>query len=87
MRIRCELFGCLYDSYCGCVRCGAGLYEYEFLQEPCWALKPFYDAKFWLSTHKWWLAHKCAGEKCWQWMFFTHDHCCSEKCYSSWVPF
>lgn len=87
MRIRCKLFGCLYDSYCGCVRCGAGLYEYEFLQEPCWILKPLADLKWWLSVNKWKILHKCQGEDCLHWLAFTDKNCCSEKCYETWIPF
>jgi hypothetical protein len=82
-RIRCILFGCwCHRDYPGCGRCGAALYDADFIQ----------IAKLdWLIRLWWWLRKlriikPCAvcGKRIW---FAGTKACCSEKCWNDWLPF
>lgn len=88
MRLKCWFSGCTQcpDTLQCCLRCGVGIYDYEFYQLPCFLVRPFKQAAWWFSQNKFWITHKCNAE-CGKRMFFSGDNCCSQKCYDNWIPF
>lgn len=83
MKLRCKVFGCLYDDHCSCARCGEDLYSGLFIQIG-W-IDPVYTIIRKWKQNRWKRRHPC--EVCKQVMFFTDDHCCSKDCYDEWIPF
>lgn len=90
MRLRCHLFGCSYsDHFPGCERCGAGIYDAEFIG--------FDQSRFYRPRLFWrWLRRpfrrivpRCdqCSRRLWPWRrWWTRDFC-SEACQSKWIPF
>lgn len=85
-RLLCKLWGC----YCSdthdfsCPRCGAALYDADFVQigrlEWVYRVRDFFRGKYAFITRR------C--DVCRKRMWFTrHNPCCSEKCYDQWLPF
>ena len=82
-RIWCRLWGCEVERdfpYCAC--CGADIYN-DFAQR---------GYLWWVRESWWWLkalparvTRRC--DVCGRRMWFTDDPCCSEQCFSEWVPF
>jgi hypothetical protein len=85
-RLLCKLWGCwVHNDYPACGRCGSALYDADFVQigRLNWvyrvrdALRGIYMS---LATHHCEVCHR----RIW---FTRHSPCCSDKCYSQWVPF
>ena len=86
MRLRCKIFGCQLEEYGpACGRCGAWLYNWEFVDRDMALLSPWYNFIWWLRGNRDWFYHRCAV--CKEPMFFTKNECCSEECYDDWIPF
>ena len=84
-RILCQMWGCCCSNeYPGCVRCGAALYDADFIQigHLDWLVRLRSSIVEGLS----YLNRKCAvcGKRMW---FKGQSSCCSEKCESEWYPF
>lgn len=83
-RLRCRLWGCRLDEqfpFCEC--CHADLYDADFVQ--CgyfWRLQVGWA---WLKALPSGLARRC--DVCGKRMWFTKEPCCSEQCFSEWIPF
>lgn len=86
MNILCKIFGCELEEYGpACHRCGTWLYNYGFIaREMAW-LYPWYRLTWWLRCNRDWFYRRCAV--CKKRMCFTKNECCSEECYSDWIPF
>ena len=84
-RLLCHLWGCwCSNEYPGCVRCGAALYDSDFVQ---------IGHLHWISNMRslWTEAVRCTAGRCdvchkrmW---FKGHNPCCSEECQEQWYPF
>lgn len=86
MRIRCTLFGCSdHHVYPACERCGEGIYD-DFIQRG-W-LTPAIDWFASSTRRAWWFICGRRCEICKRWYWRGRDECCcSEECYSKWIPF
>jgi hypothetical protein len=91
-RLWCRLFGCLpHDQAPACERCGAGVYDPEFVEYGQTTLAP---VRNWWADVRWWLArrflcHRCTscGKRLWPWSPRVHGDHCSEACFDNWIPF
>jgi hypothetical protein len=80
----CLALGCGLAEYGPCCpRCGAELYYSDFVQVGY--LNPFQRALDRIRALPGRVSRPC--DTCRKRMWFTRDACCSEKCYSEWVPF
>jgi hypothetical protein len=80
----CGWFGCVLDEHGSCCdRCGAWLYESDFVQYGSleWIFAPWW----WWRRSKAFVRHSC-GE-CGKPIWFSDEPCCSEECAEKWVPF
>ena len=84
MRVRCVLFGCWYDQNSSCPKCGAALYDADFIQvgRMDWVHK----VRGKLSQIRAFVNRKCnvCGKRYW---FTANEPCCSEECYEDYIPF
>ena len=89
MRILCKIFGCQSSDpyYPGCDRCGTDIYHWDFVQDRAAWLWPWYSFKWWVRCNQKFFIHRCGNEDCRKLVFFTKNQCCSEECYSNWIPF
>jgi len=84
-RLLCHLWGCCCaNEYPGCVRCGAALYDADFIQigRLNWLIVlRYFIIGLWSDVMR-----RCevCGKRVW---FTRHSPCCSEKCFSKWYPF
>lgn len=83
MRLICHIRGCdLHNDYHGCSRCGAPLYDVDFVQtgwiEPLESA--YYRLKHWLRIKK---CDVCGKRMPWR----STTPCCSTKCMDQWLPF
>jgi hypothetical protein len=84
MRIRCELWGCWCDENCACPRCGAALYDADFVQ--IGKLQWVRDVRSFLHGAYKFTNRHC--DVCRRRIWFTRNApCCSRKCYDQWIPF
>jgi len=85
IRLGCRFSGCCLDEHVlACYRCGAALYEHEFLQAG-WAT-PL--TSLWARTVprlRFYLRHRCS--ECRNVMYLSGEYCCSKKCWDTWAPF
>lgn len=83
-RIRCYLWGCWCDENSACPKCGAALYDADFIQigRLDWMRSiRRYLGGVWLFCNR-----RCPV--CNKGMRFTwHGPCCSEKCAEDYLPF
>lgn len=86
-RLWCLIDGCQCShDLPGCVRCGAALYEDAFVRR---GLRVMYWLRRWKSD----AVAFIKGNKCdvcgrrFRPRDRIHTACCSDKCYSEWIPF
>jgi hypothetical protein len=84
-RIACHLWGCwCSNEYPGCLRCGAALYDADFIQigRMDWLVR----LRYFIGDVFACINRKCSvcGKRMW---FKGDSSCCSEKCESEWYPF
>ena len=84
MRIRCVLFGCWCDQNSSCPKCGAALYDADFIQV---------GRMDWVHRVRGFLLHliphlyrRCevCDKRFWS---GRHGPCCSKECADEWLPF
>jgi hypothetical protein len=82
MRLHCWLFGC-EEIQGGCVRCGAEIYDFDFVQYGGWNELVFQIKRIVRPL----FGRRCdvCGKRFWR--HASKDYCCSPKCYEGWVPF
>jgi len=86
----CELFGCEENGYTPeCARCGAWYYQgFIFPEEAIWP--PIRDAARafirWMRRLVWKYQH-CDHCGTRFWAKRSDEACCSDACYSDWIPF
>lgn len=83
---RCRCFGCQYDDISVCVHCGTAIYDWP----------PHEDGWFWplwwrVCRPFRWLGGLIIGKRCQQckrrfWRGYD-GYCCSDECFSKWIPF
>lgn len=85
---KCLLFGCQQDEnhWC-CCRCGADPYDSDFVEAG--SLHGLVGFWRWLRSRprviRRRIQHRC--DVCRKRMWLSSEHCCSDKCYSQWIPF
>lgn len=84
MRIHCYLFGCWCDPNSACPKCGAALYDCEFIQVG--KLDWVHSVRRLFAGIRCFVSRRCdvCGRKYW---FTRSGPCCSQKCYDQWIPF
>jgi hypothetical protein len=84
LRIRCLLWGCWCDEHSACPKCGSALYDADFIQigKLGWMSRVrdlFKGIYCFTNRHC-----EVCGKRMW---FTRHSPCCSDECYSQWIPF
>lgn len=84
-RLWCRLWGCwCHGDYPGCGRCGAAIYDADFVQAGKLAWLQNAYGCLWCQTYA--LFHsRC--DVCHGHMWLKKGSCCSPKCYEQWMPF
>lgn len=84
-RPKCVLLGCATDDLPCCARCGADLYDYEFLQSG------WLDPVFRLTSKVLRLIRKLGPKKCRQcgkkYRRGYDEYLCSSECFDNYLPF
>lgn len=88
-RLRCHLLGCVCDSDPGCHRCGAGLYDADFVQfgRLDFVFRAYYRA---LRFVRRFTGRRCDVCDRWYWPLrqgFPDEWTCSRECADEWLPF
>lgn len=82
-RVRCVLFGCWCDENSSCPKCGAPLYDSDFVQ--IGKLDWIKRVNGWIKGISYLICRRC--EVCGKRMRFSRDYTCSPKCNDEWFPF
>jgi len=84
MRLRCYLFGCWCDQNSSCPKCGAALYDADFIQKG--KLDWVHRLRFIVADNVALVHRRCdvCGKRIW---FTRWSPCCSEDCYDKYIPF
>ena len=85
MRIRCVLWGCWCDQNSSCPKCGAALYDADYIQigKLEWIRKVvgFFRGIYRFANRR----CEVCGKKI---RFNRHDdYTCSDECFDKWLPF
>lgn len=84
-RIHCILWGCWCDMHSTCPKCGEHWYGGSVVQigKLDW-IKRYWHTLRGLSTR---ITGRCdvCGKRYWFWKHYYN--CCSDECYSKWLPF
>lgn len=83
LRIRCFLWGCWCDENSACPKCGAALYDADFIQ--IGKLDWMRRMRGSLNGLRYLMSRRC--EVCGKRMKFSRDYTCSPKCADEWIPF
>lgn len=84
-RILCRISGCACGDYApACDRCGAYLYDADFIQEG--AMQPLWNFIDRIRAKRMALLRRCdvCGKKM---LNAGTETCCSKECYEKWIPF
>ena len=91
MRALCHIFGCeMEDREGGCRRCGTWIYDWTFIHREMAWLNPWYKLHLVVRLQQENSSSiRCENENCQfsKLVFFTQNQCCSDECYSNWIPF
>jgi hypothetical protein len=88
MRIRCILFGCWCDENSACPKCGASLYDADFIQVG--KLDWIHSIRGRIRVVLAFVTRRC--DVCNKRLWFNRSsewgpYCCCKECYESWIPF
>jgi predicted nucleic-acid-binding Zn-ribbon protein len=84
VRIRCVLFGCWCDEHSACPKCGAQVYDGDYIQigKMDWMFKV---RDLFKGTYRF-VNRRC--DVCGKRMLFTYkQNVCSDSCFDKWIPF